>query len=299
MVPSSQSATSDFLRFSLSSTAPPETDSGVLTVTQNRRVAVQDHVTGTWRVQLTCGLFTDLGEPPVHVVWKTPSGTSLLSTNYESGNFHLLLENPVVGGNYSCSLNNSPAAACLHGEDPMLREVTVYVDEMQARLTLIEAHQRALESGLKTENANLTQHVQGLETQLNQYHRDNMNLTDQLNQYHRDNMNVTYQLNQYHRDNMNVTDQLNQYHKDNMNLTDQLNQYHRDNMNLADQLNQYHRDNMNVTYQLNQYHRDNMNVTDQLNQYHKDNMNLTDQLNQYHRDNMNLADQLNHITETT
>ncbi|KAK7499200.1 hypothetical protein BaRGS_00009460 [Batillaria attramentaria] len=48
---------------------PPETDSGVLTVTQSR-VAVQDHVTGTWHVQLTCGLFTDLGEPPVDVVWK-------------------------------------------------------------------------------------------------------------------------------------------------------------------------------------------------------------------------------------
>nr|KAG5708208.1 hypothetical protein BaRGS_021142 [Batillaria attramentaria] len=58
-----------------------------------------------------------------------------------------------------------------------IREVTVHVDEMQARLTLIEAHQRALEDELKTENAdlkeknaNLSQHLESVETRLNQYH---------------------------------------------------------------------------------------------------------------------------------
>ncbi|KAK7455351.1 hypothetical protein BaRGS_00039472, partial [Batillaria attramentaria] len=47
---------------------PPAVD-GSLTMTQNR-AAVVDNVTGELHVDISCGTFTDLGQPPISVVWK-------------------------------------------------------------------------------------------------------------------------------------------------------------------------------------------------------------------------------------
>nr|KAG5708210.1 hypothetical protein BaRGS_021144 [Batillaria attramentaria] len=73
----------------------------------------------------------------------------------------------------------------------MLGEVIVNVDETQARLTLIEAHQktsdnemRAVDADLKDKNANLTQQV----ARLNQ---ENVIQANQLSQYHLENVNLT------------------------------------------------------------------------------------------------------------
>nr|KAG5708207.1 hypothetical protein BaRGS_021141 [Batillaria attramentaria] len=69
----------------------------------------------------------------------------------------------------------------------MLGEVTVDVDETQARLTLIEAQQNRLEAenaDLKDKNANLTQHVDRLS-------QENTNQANQLSQYHLENVNLT------------------------------------------------------------------------------------------------------------
>nr|KAG5708206.1 hypothetical protein BaRGS_021140 [Batillaria attramentaria] len=66
----------------------------------------------------------------------------------------------------------------------MLGEVTVNVDETQARLTLIEAHQKASDNEMRAENANLTQQV----ARLNQ---ENINQANQLSQYHLENVNLT------------------------------------------------------------------------------------------------------------
>nr|KAG5708209.1 hypothetical protein BaRGS_021143 [Batillaria attramentaria] len=69
----------------------------------------------------------------------------------------------------------------------MLGEVTVNVDETQARLTLIEAQQNRLEAenaDLKDKNANLTQHVDRLS-------QENTNQANQLSQYHLENVNLT------------------------------------------------------------------------------------------------------------
>nr|KAG5701388.1 hypothetical protein BaRGS_032720 [Batillaria attramentaria] len=49
--------------------APPTMEAGNLAVSETR-TAVYNNLTHTWHVQLTCGTFTDLGQPPVDVVWK-------------------------------------------------------------------------------------------------------------------------------------------------------------------------------------------------------------------------------------
>jgi hypothetical protein len=63
------------------------------------------------------------------------------STFYDSGNFHLVLPNPVRGGDYSCAVAQSPAVDCLSGVSPLTNKTSVSVDEVGARLTLIEARQ--------------------------------------------------------------------------------------------------------------------------------------------------------------
>ncbi|KAK7455346.1 hypothetical protein BaRGS_00039467, partial [Batillaria attramentaria] len=171
---------------------------GSLTVTQNR-AAVVDDVTGELHVDISCGTFTDLGQPPVNVVWQTPSGDLLKSTSYADGRFHLLLENPVTGGNYTCRLSSdSHTAGCLPSSDPLRGQATLVVNEQIARLTLLEANQAALAKqnredinhleaqnailtqhvhGLQNQNANLTQYVHQLEAQLGRYQQENSNLT--------------------------------------------------------------------------------------------------------------------------
>lgn len=144
---------------------PPLVDEGLLKVTQERG-AVYVNETGQWAVQLTCGRFSSLGHPPVDVVWTTPAGESVNSTSYEGGIFHLTVDNPVKGGNYTCSFApDSRAASCLD----VLQQVNLNLDEVGARLTLIEANT----GGLGAENARLNETNHQLE-------EANFNLTSYL-----------------------------------------------------------------------------------------------------------------------
>ena len=46
----------------------PKTDDGVVHVQQAPN-AVYDGASGQWHVQLTCGVFSDLGQPATDAVW--------------------------------------------------------------------------------------------------------------------------------------------------------------------------------------------------------------------------------------
>ncbi|XP_076435699.1 uncharacterized protein LOC143275448 [Babylonia areolata] len=74
---------------------------------------------------------------------QTPTGARLDSSSYEDGFFHLLLPNPLVEGNYSCSIPPSlPAARCMAEDSPLLDTVSVLVEETAGRFTLLEARQQ-------------------------------------------------------------------------------------------------------------------------------------------------------------
>ena len=64
------------------------------------------------------------------------------SSHFDKGAFHLLVANPVTGGSYRCRL---PAANhCASGNSGNGREASVWVEEVTARLTVLEAEQGAL-----------------------------------------------------------------------------------------------------------------------------------------------------------
>ena len=76
---------------------------------------------------------------------QTPDGSTYNSTDFSDGNFRLLLDNPVRGGNYTCRIpSHLLAAACLQGNDAHEGEATLIVDELDARLTLLEQENEQL-----------------------------------------------------------------------------------------------------------------------------------------------------------
>ncbi|KAK7090717.1 hypothetical protein V1264_010479 [Littorina saxatilis] len=121
--------------------------------------AVRDDVTQDWTLQLHCGQFVDLGQPPVQdVAWKTPSGEVRNSSYQDNGTFVLSVPSPVQGGNYSCRLPPSaPAVRCLTATSPLNAAAQLYVDDKDAILLFCEARQRELEQE-KKDQANLLEH---------------------------------------------------------------------------------------------------------------------------------------------
>ncbi|XP_070188975.1 uncharacterized protein [Littorina saxatilis] len=131
----------------------PKTQDGQLEVRQERDAVRNGTSVRQWHVHLTCGHFVDLGHPAVDVEWKTPGGETLSSSYFHKGDFHLLLSNPVKGGNYTCSLPSlSPATGCLPPGSALLDDVTVDVDELAARISIIEARQTQMQDDTKKEN---------------------------------------------------------------------------------------------------------------------------------------------------
>nr|KAG5688904.1 hypothetical protein BaRGS_009745 [Batillaria attramentaria] len=92
------------------------------------------------------------------IFFQTPSGRQS-SSKYQDGRFYLQLPNPVEGGEYSCILpSTDPATSCL--PDGSLLEAALVVDEIKARLTLLEAEN----TDLKAENKDLKTLVNSLDT---------------------------------------------------------------------------------------------------------------------------------------
>nr|QBA18398.1 VIgL family C1q-related protein 1 isoform 2 [Littorina littorea] len=120
----------------------PKTQNGHIEVRQEREAVRDDTSDRQWHVHLSCGHFSDLGHPPVEAEWKTPDGQTLSSSYLQTGHFHLLLDNPVKGGNYTCSLPSlSPATKCLARDSALRLGVAVDIDEVGARFSMVEARQ--------------------------------------------------------------------------------------------------------------------------------------------------------------
>ncbi|KAK7093364.1 uncharacterized protein [Littorina saxatilis] len=137
-----------FKTVSVQVTDPPIVESGKLHVLQ--KSVVYDNTTGQWRLVVTCGDFTFLGHPRVHVIWTTPDGHTVESSSEHNGTFRLLLPNPPSGGNYTCSLPPlSPATRCLPPLSPLLEGATVTVDEVKVSFALLEARQGETEARLE------------------------------------------------------------------------------------------------------------------------------------------------------
>jgi len=117
---------------------PPAVDGGVLRMQQDT-TAVFNKYTGEYEVQLTCGRFAFLGEPPVSIVWNTPkAGETLTSTSMENGTFHLTLTNPIKGGDYVCQLSAN-APSCLSSSSALLLTSRMTLNSTQALVTLQQA----------------------------------------------------------------------------------------------------------------------------------------------------------------
>nr|KAG5688908.1 hypothetical protein BaRGS_009749 [Batillaria attramentaria] len=95
----------------------------------------------------------------VSLFFQTPYGRKS-SSKYQDGRFYLQLPNPVEGGEYSCILpSTDPATSCL--PDGSLLEAAIVVDEIQVRLTLLEAENKAL----KAENTDMKAAVKDIKAE--------------------------------------------------------------------------------------------------------------------------------------
>lgn len=119
--------------------------------------AVYDPVTRDWHAQLTCEGLLSLGQPPVSIVWKTPSGAILPSSSQQNGTFTLNIPNPPQDGAYTCLPSNQSS---LHGCGalPLHTSATTHVSSYDARFATMEARMRELQ----TQNADLIHTVQTL-----------------------------------------------------------------------------------------------------------------------------------------
>ncbi|XP_070203386.1 uncharacterized protein [Littorina saxatilis] len=119
-----------------------------LNITQH---AEYSDATEQFHVVLSCGTFLSLAQPPFDVRWETPSGSEVSSSSYTQGQFRLQLPNPVPGGSYTCRV---PASAAVCGA-----QASVHVDRVDARLTMLEAHnQRLMQENLALKN-NISQYI--------------------------------------------------------------------------------------------------------------------------------------------
>ncbi|KAK7088642.1 hypothetical protein V1264_022541 [Littorina saxatilis] len=156
------------------------TQGGTLTASQDP-VALWDSSDHQWTIRLTCGLFNFLGQPPVQVIWTTPTMATTASSGYDNGHFYLTLSSPVKGGNYTCHIpHHLLSDVCVTESNHGNHRVTssVLVGEVEARLSLLEAEQRTLNaklSNLSSENMELGGGLQVIQT-LTDESTDNLTL---------------------------------------------------------------------------------------------------------------------------
>ncbi|XP_025078912.1 angiopoietin-related protein 7-like isoform X2 [Pomacea canaliculata] len=142
--------------------APPVLFGGQL-VARHRAAPVRDDVTGTWHVTLECGQFTDRGQPPVVVEWRTPSGAVHKDAVYQGG-YYLLPLQSVETGNYICTLSHeNQSRRCLGNDHEVEGVASVYIADVTAEVAMLKANQ----SELINENQELRSQVQNLTDRLN------------------------------------------------------------------------------------------------------------------------------------
>ena len=109
------------------------------------------------------------------------------SSLYKDGQFLLLLDNPVTGGSYTCTVPPSSASfACLHaGPNDHSGEAAVSVATVEARLTVVEAQQAATVAQYRElieQLASSEQHVHALAIRVDTVTQENSNLSQQVTQ---------------------------------------------------------------------------------------------------------------------
>nr|QBA18395.1 VIgL family C1q-related protein 3 isoform 1 [Littorina littorea] len=177
------------------------TQDGTLTASQDP-VALWDSSEQQWTIRLTCGRFTFLGQPPVHVIWTTPTMETPASSGYDNGHFYLTLSSPVVGGNYTCHIPHhllSDVCVTESNYDNPALTARVLVCEVKARMSLLEAEHRTLKAdnrelrqqgqvqddairNLTSENTELRQHQQVQDDDIRNLKSENMELRGELQQ---------------------------------------------------------------------------------------------------------------------
>ena len=110
---------------------------------------------------------------------QVPSGQS---TGANGTTFTLILPNPVQGGSYVCLLpSRHPSTSCLPPGSLLRLNDSLHVDEIRARLSLMEAEQNSLKNDnflLKAENSRLS----GLIQRVGSLELGQINTTDMVDQ---------------------------------------------------------------------------------------------------------------------
>ncbi|KAK7092517.1 uncharacterized protein [Littorina saxatilis] len=148
-------------------------------------VALWDNSTQRWTIRLTCGHFLFRGQPPVKVAWTNPELGTLPSSGYDNGDFYLTLRTPVAGGNYTCQVppyllsdvcvddnNNSN-----NNKNAVI--ASVFVDELKARLSLVEAEQKTPRTPYETSETSC-QSCKALEAADEELKKENEQLKEDL-----------------------------------------------------------------------------------------------------------------------
>ena len=122
-------------------------------------------------------------------MFQTPEGQVVNSSFYQDGQFILLLDNPVIGGSYTCQIpENEAGAACLH-DNQGAGNNTVVVDEVKVRFSLLEAQQASLvaeNSRLQSQLSAMVAKDNNLESQLSAVVANSSRLEEQLERQGRD-----------------------------------------------------------------------------------------------------------------
>ncbi|KAK7469670.1 hypothetical protein BaRGS_00036340, partial [Batillaria attramentaria] len=143
---------------------PPTVVKDTLVVNMSNKAAYNSSA-DEWHVQLTCGKFLRMGDPPVtvdSVLWRTPENDDLPSSSEKNGTFVLNLPNPIAHGNYNCYVN-STGSACPQGQIPSSGSMQITGDEadlllLRSRLDYEHERNNRLEDLVK----NLTRRIEQL-----------------------------------------------------------------------------------------------------------------------------------------
>ncbi|XP_076445899.1 uncharacterized protein LOC143283539 [Babylonia areolata] len=99
----------------------------------------RDNRTQDLHLVLACSRINEPWRASAHIVWSTPQHVELQTSWWDDGVSYLLVPNPVTSGPYTCNLDKATAAlGCQSSESPSVREGTVHMDGVEARLSLLE-----------------------------------------------------------------------------------------------------------------------------------------------------------------